>query len=277
MQTFNSSQVTLTRHRYSVTQGEVSVSYAGEKLGQFHDPIYLTPKGTHEGAADPHWIGIAQDCMEPRFIAAAAGRLRADEVWAQGSWRDAPGRCPTYLALAASDRGRWQVGAIFKAWTDAYRARYLEHQAASQRPAQLPERKRAMPSRLALAAICCLATTHAALANQTVWQCNLVYDEIRRPSHHTVVIDASRGMVTDNGTWFVNGGKNLWSDEYERFADIKPASSNPMSWGTRPKNGGTDAIKYTLDPTDGSYAINSRGKLFGHGVCKRDDGGELTD
>lgn len=68
---FNPLEVAIVRHRLSTTQGEVSVSYAGEKLGRFGDTIELIPGGSWEGRDDAAWIEVARRIVEarPRIIA----------------------------------------------------------------------------------------------------------------------------------------------------------------------------------------------------------------
>ncbi len=78
---FNPADVTIERHRPSVTQGEVSVSYRGELLGQFGDRIELcTDTDQHDGHhhdgapvitgfhghGDAYWIGVARRTIAKR-------------------------------------------------------------------------------------------------------------------------------------------------------------------------------------------------------------------
>ena len=125
-----------------------------------------------------------------------------------------------------------------------------------------------MPTRIALAAAFLLAATHAALASQTTWRCDVTYDGIEQIYRHRVVIDTSRNTIEDERSVFVNGGKNLWSDEYERFADT--SSAGTVTWGTRLKTRAADALIYKLNLIYGSYTVGDGSREIGHGACTRD-------
>lgn len=71
---FDPAQVLIERHRMSVTQGEVSVTYRGRLLGRFGDELRICPRGNGEhvhddgpvcfggwhGHNDQHWIDAAR-------------------------------------------------------------------------------------------------------------------------------------------------------------------------------------------------------------------------
>jgi len=58
--TFDPELVTIERKRFSVTQGEVLVSYDGKKIAQFGDDIRLGENGEWETLPDSHWIEVAR-------------------------------------------------------------------------------------------------------------------------------------------------------------------------------------------------------------------------
>ncbi|MPR11132.1 hypothetical protein [Microvirga tunisiensis] len=69
--TFDASKVTIERHRPSVTQGEVTVTYDGQVINRYGDSIVLLPLGgtVPEGAelldgwhghGDAYWIEVAR-------------------------------------------------------------------------------------------------------------------------------------------------------------------------------------------------------------------------
>lgn len=56
---FNAALVTIERKRFSVTQGEVLLSYNGQKIEQYADSIVLTDGG-YQGLTDAEWIAVAR-------------------------------------------------------------------------------------------------------------------------------------------------------------------------------------------------------------------------
>jgi hypothetical protein len=83
---FDPAVVRIERHRISVTQGEVSVSYRGELLGRYGDRIGLCTDSAHDhggasclsgwhGHGDSFWIDAARTAV----VSAATGRP-ADQV-----------------------------------------------------------------------------------------------------------------------------------------------------------------------------------------------------
>ena len=84
--------------------------------------------------APPALIARCLTLAEARTVleatAAAAGELRATEVWTANGWRKAPAQCPICMDLI---RGRSvaEILAIMNAWTTAYRARCAKYEAAA--------------------------------------------------------------------------------------------------------------------------------------------------
>lgn len=56
---FDPALVTITRKRFSVTQGEVLVEYAGTKLGQYGDKIEMRGN-VWDGHDDAYWMDVAK-------------------------------------------------------------------------------------------------------------------------------------------------------------------------------------------------------------------------
>ncbi len=91
MSTFDAANVAIERHRISVTQGEVSVSYNGTLLGRFGDDIRLCTDKTHNhgggavcfggfhGHPDQHWIDAAARHVDAAKPTAAQERIAAKE------------------------------------------------------------------------------------------------------------------------------------------------------------------------------------------------------
>lgn len=59
---FDPSLVTITRHRQSVTQQEVSVAYAGRTLGRYGDDMRLAGR-EWTGRSDAEWVSLALRVM----------------------------------------------------------------------------------------------------------------------------------------------------------------------------------------------------------------------
>jgi hypothetical protein len=108
--------LTITRHRFSVTQGEVSLTYNGTPLGRYGDAIRLVGTNVEDGAqsidgwaghGDVYWIDVAQRSHLLRAIALVKAEAVAPQTYAFASciWNDEPGRY--YLASARA------LGAIY--------------------------------------------------------------------------------------------------------------------------------------------------------------------
>lgn len=57
---FDAASVKITRKRFSVTQGEVLVEYAGVRIEQYGDKIEMRGDGTFAGLDDAAWIAVAR-------------------------------------------------------------------------------------------------------------------------------------------------------------------------------------------------------------------------
>lgn len=63
MTAFDASKVEITHHRQSVTQGEVTVSYDGERIERYGDTIRLID-GAYVGHSDEFWVDVARRHFE---------------------------------------------------------------------------------------------------------------------------------------------------------------------------------------------------------------------
>ncbi|MBY3055054.1 hypothetical protein HF263_03040 [Rhizobium leguminosarum] len=68
---FDAAKVTITRKRFSATQGEVLVEYDGKRLEQYGDNIKLARTGAWEGEPDAYWIAVAEREAVARGLASA--------------------------------------------------------------------------------------------------------------------------------------------------------------------------------------------------------------
>lgn len=59
MSAFDQTRVTITRHRQSETQGEVTVEYDGQRIERYGDNIQLI-NGEFRGEPDEFWIAVAR-------------------------------------------------------------------------------------------------------------------------------------------------------------------------------------------------------------------------
>ncbi|MGP9804045.1 hypothetical protein [Paracoccus sp. NSM] len=57
---FQPAKVEITRKRFSVTQGEVLVAYAGHRIEQYGDNIAMNEAGKWRGQPDEVWQGVAE-------------------------------------------------------------------------------------------------------------------------------------------------------------------------------------------------------------------------
>lgn len=73
---FDKRKLEIVRHRYSVTQGEVSLIYDGRKLGQWGDKIELSHWGWR-GICDDQWVTLAKRTLADEH-AAMRRRLRRE-------------------------------------------------------------------------------------------------------------------------------------------------------------------------------------------------------
>lgn len=100
---FDAAAVQIERHRASVTQGEVSVSYRGKLLGRFGDNVQLCKSGSNgddphphgdgascfggfHGRGDRYWIDAAAAIVAKRTAAELPAPASAETF---GSWADA--------------------------------------------------------------------------------------------------------------------------------------------------------------------------------------------
>ncbi|OAS26304.1 hypothetical protein [Methylobacterium platani] len=67
---FDCNLLTIERKRFSVTQGEVLLTYAGRSLGQFGDKIELTGGGVWRGHGDREWEDTARKILAREHAAA---------------------------------------------------------------------------------------------------------------------------------------------------------------------------------------------------------------
>lgn len=67
---FDRNRLTIERKRFSVTQGEVLLTYAGRSLGQFGDKIELTAGGSWRGLSDRAWVETAERIIAREHAAA---------------------------------------------------------------------------------------------------------------------------------------------------------------------------------------------------------------
>jgi hypothetical protein len=81
---FNADLVTITRKRFSVTQGEVLIAYDGVRIEQYGDDIRLVGK-EYQGMSDAEWLAVAKRealarglATEPTPPAPSAKNARAD-------------------------------------------------------------------------------------------------------------------------------------------------------------------------------------------------------
>lgn len=75
---FDPNLVTITRKRFSVTQGEVLVEYAGGKLGQYGDKIEFID-GEWKGYDDSFWMDVAK--REAAKLGLAAATFEAGKTY----------------------------------------------------------------------------------------------------------------------------------------------------------------------------------------------------
>lgn len=75
---FDRGALRIERHRFSTTQGEVSVYYAGEKIGRYGDKIEIRGAGRHEGLPDTQWEAVARRVLAERHIAAVEASERQE-------------------------------------------------------------------------------------------------------------------------------------------------------------------------------------------------------
>lgn len=58
---FDPAKVSIERHRFSTTQGEVTVSYDGQKIERYGDNIAMRgPSKDYRGQSDEYWQGVAR-------------------------------------------------------------------------------------------------------------------------------------------------------------------------------------------------------------------------
>lgn len=64
---YKPDQLTITRHRISTTQGEVSLAYMGEPLGRYGDDYKLGEDGAWRGYPDSYWHDAARLILERMY------------------------------------------------------------------------------------------------------------------------------------------------------------------------------------------------------------------
>jgi len=89
---FDADLVTIERKRFSTTQGEVLVTYAGQSLGQFGDDIRMVTvgprRGEYDGHSTPYWHRVARSqaigqglALDPDLIDATPETIDATPTW----------------------------------------------------------------------------------------------------------------------------------------------------------------------------------------------------
>ena len=56
---FDPASVTITRKRFSTTQGETLVEYKAERIGQYGDTPVMQPNGEYHQRPAEYWMGVA--------------------------------------------------------------------------------------------------------------------------------------------------------------------------------------------------------------------------
>jgi hypothetical protein len=56
---FDPAQVTITRKRFSTTQGETLIEYKGKRIEQYSDDPVMQPDGQYLQRPAVFWIGVA--------------------------------------------------------------------------------------------------------------------------------------------------------------------------------------------------------------------------
>lgn len=56
---FDPAKVTITRKRFSTTQGETLIEYNGQRIEQYSDDPIMCPNGTYHQRDATFWTGIA--------------------------------------------------------------------------------------------------------------------------------------------------------------------------------------------------------------------------
>lgn len=83
MTPFNPEKVTITRKRFSTTQGEVLVEYDGTRIEQYGDHIAMDANGEYHGCDDATWMEVAEREAIKRGLARPALR-KGDRVTLRG-------------------------------------------------------------------------------------------------------------------------------------------------------------------------------------------------
>ena len=67
---YDSDKLVIERKRFSVTQGEVLLTYNGQRIEQYGDTIRLNGRGDYDGHDDHYWHGIAKRDLARRHVEA---------------------------------------------------------------------------------------------------------------------------------------------------------------------------------------------------------------
>lgn len=72
-------KLVIERKRFSVTQGEVLLTYDGQRIEQYGDRIRLDGSGGYVGHDDDHWHEVAERALERRHVEAFERALIAQD------------------------------------------------------------------------------------------------------------------------------------------------------------------------------------------------------
>lgn len=56
---FDPARVTITRKRFSTTQGETLIEYKGQRIEQYGDDPAMQPNGQYHQRPAEYWMGVA--------------------------------------------------------------------------------------------------------------------------------------------------------------------------------------------------------------------------
>lgn len=103
---FDPAKVTIDRKRFSVTQGEVLLSYDGTKIEQYGDSIALMDDGQYQGYSDEFWIATARSEAIARGLATDPTKFTIDLT---PTWE---GMMPAIIAVLQNGSAKGQAIAI---------------------------------------------------------------------------------------------------------------------------------------------------------------------
>ena len=78
---FDPAKVSIERHRISTMQGEVTVSYDGQKIERYGDAIRLMDNGEYAGYSDEYWQGVARREAVKRGMASEPVVISLKPTW----------------------------------------------------------------------------------------------------------------------------------------------------------------------------------------------------